>query len=286
MLTARRGISDEHPRYSPDGRVIAYHALRHRSARSTTRATSRWSSGTAARTRARTAARPRARTLHGAPDSRARSCSRPRIAGASGCTGSPLARRAAGALVARAARSAASRARATARASPSTAHGAAHPPALFARAATAAASARSSRLNDALLARHALGEMREFTVKGWDGEPVQMWRHLSAGLRPGEEVAAAALDPRRPARRAPRRLPLPLEHARVRRRRATWSSCVNYHGSSGFGQKFLESITGRYGEKEFADIEAATDFMLRRATSTASGWWPPAAATAASWSRA
>ena len=40
--------------------------------------------------------------------------------------------------------------------------------------------------------------------------------------------------------------------------------CVNYHGSSGFGQKFLETITTRYGEKEYADTEAATDFMLKQ----------------------
>jgi len=39
---------------------------------------------------------------------------------------------------------------------------------------------------------------------------------------------------------------------------------VNYHGSSGFGQRFIESITGHYGVKEFADIEAATDGLLRR----------------------
>ena len=42
-------------------------------------------------------------------------------------------------------------------------------------AATAAASARSNRSIDALLARHALGDVREFTVKGWRGEPVQMF---------------------------------------------------------------------------------------------------------------
>ena len=46
--------------------------------------------------------------------------------------------------------------------------------------------------------------------------------------------------------------------------RATSSPAVNYHGSSGFGQKFLETITGRYGEKEFADIEAGTDYLLRQ----------------------
>jgi dipeptidyl aminopeptidase/acylaminoacyl peptidase len=38
---------------------------------------------------------------------------------------------------------------------------------------------------------------------------------------------------------------------------------TNYHGSSGFGQRFLESIVARYGEKEFADIEATTDALLR-----------------------
>src|SRR5262249_60135766 len=39
---------------------------------------------------------------------------------------------------------------------------------------------------------------------------------------------------------------------------------VNYHGSSGFGQKWLETITGDYGTREYADTEAATDFMLRQ----------------------
>jgi dipeptidyl aminopeptidase/acylaminoacyl peptidase len=41
-------------------------------------------------------------------------------------------------------------------------------------------------------------------------------------------------------------------------------AAVNYHGSSGFGQKWLEAIAGRYGEKEFADVEAGTDWLLRQ----------------------
>ena len=43
------------------------------------------------------------------------------------------------------------------------------------RAATAAASAPIETLNRALLARHAFGDVREFTIKGWRGEPVQMF---------------------------------------------------------------------------------------------------------------
>jgi dipeptidyl aminopeptidase/acylaminoacyl peptidase len=40
--------------------------------------------------------------------------------------------------------------------------------------------------------------------------------------------------------------------------------CVNYHGSLGWGNKFLESNNGTWGSKEHADIEAATDFMLKQ----------------------
>jgi dipeptidyl aminopeptidase/acylaminoacyl peptidase len=39
---------------------------------------------------------------------------------------------------------------------------------------------------------------------------------------------------------------------------------VNYHGSSGFGQAFLDSITHRWGELELQDIEAGTDWLLAR----------------------
>lgn len=39
---------------------------------------------------------------------------------------------------------------------------------------------------------------------------------------------------------------------------------VNYHGSSGFGFAFLDSITHRWGELELQDVEAATDVLLKR----------------------
>ncbi len=39
-------------------------------------------------------------------------------------------------------------------------------------------------------------------------------------------------------------------------------SMVNYHGSSGWGQSFMDSINGDFGRRELTDIEAATDHML------------------------
>ena len=41
-------------------------------------------------------------------------------------------------------------------------------------------------------------------------------------------------------------------------------AAVNYHGSSGFGYAFKDSITHRWGELELQDIEAATDALLKK----------------------
>jgi dipeptidyl aminopeptidase/acylaminoacyl peptidase len=41
-------------------------------------------------------------------------------------------------------------------------------------------------------------------------------------------------------------------------------ACVNYHGSSGFGYAFLDSISHRWGALELLDIEAATDALLKK----------------------
>jgi dipeptidyl aminopeptidase/acylaminoacyl peptidase len=39
-------------------------------------------------------------------------------------------------------------------------------------------------------------------------------------------------------------------------------SMVNFHGSSSFGQKFYDSIAGREADKPYADMMAATDYLL------------------------
>jgi len=39
---------------------------------------------------------------------------------------------------------------------------------------------------------------------------------------------------------------------------------VNYHGSSSFGYAFLDSITHRWGALELQDVEAATDWLLKK----------------------
>jgi dipeptidyl aminopeptidase/acylaminoacyl peptidase len=41
-------------------------------------------------------------------------------------------------------------------------------------------------------------------------------------------------------------------------------ACPNFHGSSGFGQKFCDSITGDMATKPFMDVMKATDYMVQQ----------------------
>jgi dipeptidyl aminopeptidase/acylaminoacyl peptidase len=41
-------------------------------------------------------------------------------------------------------------------------------------------------------------------------------------------------------------------------------ACPNFHGSSGFGQKFTDSITGDMASKPFEDVMKATDHMVKQ----------------------
>src|SRR5204862_2982831 len=138
-----------------------------------------------------------------------------------------------------------------------------HPPALFALDADGRSERPIESLNRALFARVRLGTTRELTISGWGGEPVQIWVTYPPNFDPKKKW--------------------PLMHtihggphaAHTDGWHYRWNTQVfaaqgyvvvgmNYHGSLGFGQEWLESITANYGAKEFADTEAATDFMLRQ----------------------
>jgi dipeptidyl aminopeptidase/acylaminoacyl peptidase len=258
-LTAKSGLSDEHPLYSPDGRYIAYHAydvarafndqgqlrlLTRRSGESRRvapvfdRATShlQWTPDASAllsltEDRGRvglwrhplTEALPTA-LIHGGV-----------ISGfAQSGDGGVLAY---------------------------TRDTACYPPSLFAAAGDGTGERAIESHNRALLARHALGELREFTIDGFAGEPVQMF-----------VIYPPAFDPKRqwPLMHSIHGGPHAAHHdgwhfrwnTQVFAGQGYVVAAVNYHGSSGFGQGFLETITGRYGEKELADTESATDFLL------------------------
>jgi dipeptidyl aminopeptidase/acylaminoacyl peptidase len=122
---------------------------------------------------------------------------------------------------------------------------------------------RIDRFNEGVLDGVRLGEVREMTITGWNREPVQMW-----------VIYPPDFDPKKK---------WPLLHNIHGGPHSIWGDnfhfrwnnhvfaaqgyvvvCVNYHGSSSFGQEFLESIDREFGKRELADVEAATDFMLKQ----------------------
>ncbi len=136
------------------------------------------------------------------------------------------------------------------------------PPQVFALDATGQ-ERRLESFNDARMAKFALGKVEERSIKGNDGEPVQMWI-----------IYPPDFDPKKR---------WPLLHNIHGGPHSAWGDnfhfrwnnhvfaaqgyvvvCVNYHGSSGFGQKFLESIRKEKGRREFFDVEAGTDYMLKQ----------------------
>jgi dipeptidyl aminopeptidase/acylaminoacyl peptidase len=127
----------------------------------------------------------------------------------------------------------------------------------------AQAPRRLENFNDALLARLALGRHEAVTVAGAQGEPVQMWLIYPPGfdrkkkypvlhsIHGGPNAAAGDTFHYR-------------WNTQLFAAQGYVVACVNYHGSSGFGHAFLDSITHRWGELELQDIEAGTDWLLAR----------------------
>ena len=141
----------------------------------------------------------------------------------------------------------------------------------------AEAPLRLERFNDELLASCQLGSHEEVTLKGAQGDSVQMW----VIYPPGFERSAKAANPRVKNQRTRKTYPvLQVIHGGPHAAAGDtfhyrWNNhllaaqgfvvaCVNYHGSSGFGHAFLDSITHRWGQLELQDIEAGTDWLLKQ----------------------
>jgi len=135
----------------------------------------------------------------------------------------------------------------------------------------AAPPLRIERFNDDLLAPFGFKAAEEVTLAGAGGEAIQMWLVYPPGFERS----------RREGKRAKK---FPLLHSIHGGPHAAygdtfhyrWNSQLfaaqgyvvaglNYHGSSGFGFSFLDSITHRWGELELQDLEAGTDWLLAQA---------------------
>jgi dipeptidyl aminopeptidase/acylaminoacyl peptidase len=122
---------------------------------------------------------------------------------------------------------------------------------------------RIEQFNDAQLASLPMGECEEVSYTGAAGEPVQMWLTYPPrfdrkkkypvlhSIHGGPHAAAGDTFHYR-------------WNTQVFAAQGYVVACVNYHGSSGFGQAFLDSITHRWGDLELQDVEAGTDWLLKQ----------------------
>ena len=117
--------------------------------------------------------------------------------------------------------------------------------------------------NDALMARLRLGTHEEVSVKGARGEAVQMWLVYPSGFDRKKKYPVL-----HSIHGGPHAASGDTFHYRwnthVFAAQGYVVACVNYHGSSGFGYRFLDSITHRFGEYELQDVEAGTDWLLKQ----------------------
>lgn len=121
---------------------------------------------------------------------------------------------------------------------------------------------RIDTFNDAIMDRLALGEVRDVRFAGYGGDEVQMW-----------VVYPPDFDPKRkwPLLQSIHGGPHAIWgdtfhfrwNAHVFAAQGYVVACVNYHGSSSFGRKWTQSIGQEFGKRELADVEAATDHLLR-----------------------
>ncbi len=126
-----------------------------------------------------------------------------------------------------------------------------------------AAPRRIEHFNDTLMQRLALGRVEQTWIKGAQGDAVQVWLFYPPGFDAAKKYPLLHVIHGGP-------------HTSVgdgwhyRWNNPTFAApgyvvaVVNYHGSSGFGYAFLDSITHRWGELELRDIEAATAALVRK----------------------
>lgn len=122
---------------------------------------------------------------------------------------------------------------------------------------------RIDTFNDDITSRWSLGKVESVTFKGADGDNVQMWVLYPPGFDPKKKwplVQVVHGGPHNGISTA----------WSYRWNPQLWAAqgwvigIVNFHGSSGFGQKFCDSITGDYGTKPLIDIEKGTDWFLEQ----------------------
>lgn len=132
---------------------------------------------------------------------------------------------------------------------------------LFSTPAQGGAIKQISQFNRALLSDVTMGEAEQFTFKGWNDELVHAWLVKPVNFDPSQRYPIAYLIHGGPQGSFG-------NHFHYRWNPQTYASqgfaaiMVDFHGSTGYGQKFTDSISGDWGGKPLVDLQKGMQHAL------------------------
>ncbi len=115
--------------------------------------------------------------------------------------------------------------------------------------------------NDAAMAKLALGRVEERTFRGAGGDEAQMYVVYPPGFDPSKKYPLLQLVHGGPVGTFGDNFHLRW-NAQLFAAPGYVVAMVNFHGSSSFGQKWVESILGAHPEKPLEDVMKATDLLI------------------------
>lgn len=137
------------------------------------------------------------------------------------------------------------------------------PPAVFAHGPGMKEPIQLEHFNDDLVKQWKLGKVENMTFKGANNREVQQWIVYPPDFDPKKKWPFVQVVHGGPHNGI-------MSDWSFRWNLLLWAaqgyviSCVNFHGSSGFGQEFTDSITGDVGNKPLADIMNSTDWFANQ----------------------
>jgi len=137
------------------------------------------------------------------------------------------------------------------------------PPTLVRMNAKSGAVQKLSKINDALLSDTAMGTFESVTYQGANGQPIQMWVNYPPNFDRSKKYPFFMIIHGGPHNASTNGMSFRW-NAQVF---ASWgyvSAWPNFHGSSGFGQAFADSINPEWAEKPYQDVIKATERMARK----------------------
>jgi dipeptidyl aminopeptidase/acylaminoacyl peptidase len=117
--------------------------------------------------------------------------------------------------------------------------------------------------NDDLVKQWKLGKVESMTFKGADDKNVQQWVVYPPDFDPKKKWPLIQVVHGGPHNGI-------MNEFSFRWNLQLWAAqgyvigCVNFHGSSGFGQQFTDSITGDLGNKPLTDLMKSTDWFVKQ----------------------